>query len=83
MKSISTVALSALVLMVLGGCNRAESPAEVSKDVSSAQSEAASDVNEARSDAASDVADAQGSVNSEVNDAAKTAAMAAYDVEVA
>lgn len=50
----SYIAALAAALLLLTGCNRAESPREVAKDVAEAQQEGAEEVAEARADAAED-----------------------------
>ena len=59
MKPLSTIVLSAMVAFALTACNKAESPAEVSKDVSAAEQSAAKDSVSARMEATSENLDAQ------------------------
>lgn len=54
----SYFAALAAALLLMTGCNRAESPREVSRDVAEAQQEGAEKVAEARADAARDRMDA-------------------------
>ena len=55
---ITTITLAAVGCMVLlGGCNSAESPSEVKKDVANAQQDAAKDVAGENRDAAKTASD--------------------------
>jgi len=63
LNALYLIAAAAIIAM---GCNKAESPAEVQHDVTTAQAEGQKDVADARADAREDVADA----NKDVADAA-------------
>jgi hypothetical protein len=92
--------LNALYMIVaaalaLAGCNKAESPAEVQHDVTTAQADAQRDVADARADARENMADANkdvadaaadhdaADVADQAKDANQTAAMGDYKITVA
>lgn len=80
------LAMTTMVLILAGSlaaCNKAESPQDVAKDVSSAQSSSASSLAETRQDAAQDTANARARVNEEAQDASSTAAKGAYEQAIA
>jgi len=79
------VSLSAAILasLLVAGCQRAESPSTVSKDVSSAEQKAASRTERAREDAARDVANAQQQVDQKAINRNNVAAEDSYKVAMA
>ena len=64
----TTLLMIAVTGLVLGGCNKAETPAEVREDVAEAQAEGNRDVADARADAQKDSIDAETDVTKAVAD---------------
>jgi hypothetical protein len=64
----TTLLMIAVTGIVLGGCNKAETPAEVREDVAEAQAEGNRDVADARADAQKDSIDAETDVTKAVAD---------------
>ena len=78
-----TLAACAVAGLTLVGCQRAESPSMVSKDVATAEQREASHAEKARQDAAQDVANAQSKVDQKLVDRDNVAAKDAYKVAIA
>jgi len=79
----ASLPLAALLALVLVGCQRAEAPSSVAKDVNAAEQKEAAKTERAREDASKDVSNAQRRVEEKVADRDNVAAKDAYKVALA
>ena len=77
---VASFSAAILVSLMVAGCQRAEPPSTVAKDVASAEQKAASRTEQARSDEARDIENAQQKIDEKAMDRNNVAAKDSYKV---